>query len=155
MAAPNPFMLRALELAKEAQALGEVPIGAVVVCGDQIVGEGYNRREIDNDPLAHAELLAIKSASHHLGRWRLSGCTLYVTLEPCVMCAGALVNARLDEVVFGAFDQKAGAVMSLMELCSDERLNHRMKVTAGVLGAESANLLKDFFASLRSKTSGG
>jgi tRNA(adenine34) deaminase len=149
VAAPNAFMKRALELAQEAMALGEVPVGAVVVCDGQIVGQGYNRREIDHDPLAHAELLAIKEASQKLGRWRLNGCTLYVTLEPCPMCAGALVNARVDEVVFGAFDQKAGAVMSVMELCTDNHLNHQMKATAGVMGAESAQLLKDFFLSLR------
>jgi len=146
---PADYMKKALEQAAQAMTLGEVPIGAVVVCDGQIVGSGYNRREIDNDPLAHAELMAIKKASQNLGRWRLTGCTLYVTLEPCVMCAGALVNARLDEVVFGAYDPKGGAVMSLMEIANDDRLNHRLKVTGGVLGEEAAALLKHFFSGLR------
>jgi len=142
-------MRSALALAEKAMSLGEAPIGAVVVSEGQIVGSGYNRREIDHDPLGHAELMAIKEASRNLGRWRLNGCTLYVTLEPCVMCAGALVNARLDEVVFGAYDPKAGAVMSLMEIGDDPRLNHRLKATGGVLGEEAALMLKTFFSSLR------
>lgn len=142
-------MKEALALAEKAMSLGEAPIGAVVVNEGQIVGKGYNRREIDHDPLGHAELMAIKEASQNLGRWRLNGCTLYVTLEPCVMCAGALVNARLDEVVFGAYDPKAGAVMSLMEITDDPQLNHRLKAAGGVLGEEAALLLKTFFARLR------
>lgn len=146
------FMQEALRLAREAEALGEVPIGAVVVHENVIVGRGYNRREIDNDPLAHAELLAIREASRTLGRWRLSGCTLYVTLEPCPMCAGAIVNARVDELIFGALDPKAGAVQSLMQLCTDARLNHRVNVTAGEDAEEASQLLKTFFQRLRART---
>lgn len=149
MADTRDFMKRALELAQQAADLGEVPIGAVVVCDGQIVGEGYNRREIDSDPLAHAELIAIAQAAKHLKRWRLSGCTLYVTLEPCTMCAGALVNSRVDELVFGALDPKAGAVESLMEIVTDSRLNHRLRVEQGVMAKESSELLRGFFRSLR------
>jgi tRNA(adenine34) deaminase len=144
------FMDEALKLARQAAAIGEVPIGAVVVKDGQIIGRGYNRREIDNDPLAHAELLAVHEASKHLGAWRLIGCTLYVTLEPCVMCAGALVNARIDRLVFGAKDPKAGAVSSLMNVCSDPRLNHRVKnIEGGVRGVEASALLSQFFKALR------
>ena len=142
-------MQEALKLARLAGEIGEVPIGAVVVFEGAIVGRGYNRREIDKDPMAHAELIALKEAALKLKRWRLFGCTLYVTLEPCCMCAGALVNARVDEVVFGALDPKAGAVQSLMNICTDERLNHRIKVEGGMLSEESALLLKDFFQKLR------
>lgn len=143
------FMEEALSLARKAEALGEVPVGAVVVCDGKVVGRGYNRREVDQDPLAHAEIMALKEASSILKRWRLSECIIYVTLEPCAMCAGALVNARVDQLVFGAKDPKAGAVQSLMNICSDERLNHRMKIQSGVLGEESSLLLKNFFQKLR------
>ncbi len=146
------FMRRALALAAEARALGEVPVGAVVVVDGEIVGEGMNRREVDLDPLGHAEIRAIAAASRALGRWRLSGATLVVTLEPCFMCAGALVNARIDRLVYGATDEKAGAVASLARVCDDPRLNHRLDVTAGVLADECGAALKDFFASLRART---
>jgi tRNA(adenine34) deaminase len=145
------FMRRALELAREAAKLGEVPVGAVVVHDGSIVGEGMNRREVDADPLAHAEIAAIAHASRTLKRWRLSGCTLVVTLEPCFMCAGALVNARIDRLVYGALDPKAGAVSSLANVCDDARLNHRLGVTAGVLGDECGAVLREFFASLRQR----
>lgn len=144
-------MTRALELARAAAALGEVPIGAVVyrLSDGAIVGEGHNRREIDHDPTAHAEVLAIKAAAAKLGGWRLSGCGLAVTLEPCPMCAGAIVNARIDRVVFGAPDPKAGACGTLMRLTEDPRLNHRVTPVAGILADESAAMLKAFFARLR------
>ncbi|MBL4818301.1 MAG: tRNA adenosine(34) deaminase TadA [Deltaproteobacteria bacterium] len=145
------WMKKALQLAQEAAQIGEVPVGAVVVFEDQIVGSGFNRREIDHDPLAHAELLAIQEASRNLGRWRLTGCTLYVTLEPCTMCAGALVNARLDRLVYGAKDPKAGGIGSLYEIASDPRLNHRLDITSGVLENECSKILKSFFGKLRIK----
>ena len=143
-------MTEALVEARRAAALGEVPIGAVVVMGGEIVGRGHNRREIDGDPLAHAEMLAIRQAAARIEGWRLGGCTLYATLEPCPMCAGALVASRIDELVFGAADPKAGFCGSLGDLVRDPRLNHRLRVTAGVLEEESAALLRGFFASLRS-----
>ncbi|MES2504028.1 MAG: tRNA adenosine(34) deaminase TadA [Myxococcota bacterium] len=145
------WMREALELAKQAAEIGEVPIGAVVVLEDRLVGKGMNRREIDANPLAHAEVLAIADAAENLGRWRLSGCTLYVTVEPCPMCAGALVNARVDRLVYGAQDPKAGAVQSLYQITTDARLNHRMQVTGGVLAAESGDLMSGFFKHLRSR----
>ncbi len=143
------FMARCLALAAEAAAVGEVPVGAVVVCDGAVVGEGRNRREEDHDPLAHAELLALRAASLALGRWRLSGCTLYVTLEPCFMCAGALVNARVDRLVFGAKDPKAGAVGSLADVCRDARLNHRLVVADGLAADACGGVLKEFFRARR------
>ena len=148
------YMRRCLALAAEAAALGEVPVGALLVHQGDIVGEGFNQRELDGDPLAHAELRAIAQAAARLSRWRLSGCTLYVTLEPCFMCAGALVNARVDRLVYGALDAKAGAVASLGAVCSDVRLNHRLRVTAGVLERECAAELRSFFARLRERRGG-
>lgn len=148
------FMQRCLALADEAATLGEVPVGSVVVHGGVIVGEGMNRREIDKDPLAHAELLALRAAARHLDRWRLTGATLYVTLEPCFMCAGALVNARVDRVVYGALDPKAGATASLATVCSDVRLNHRLVVDGGVLADPCSAVLKRFFAARRGAQGG-
>lgn len=145
------FMRRAVELAREAGSRGETPIGAVVVHEGKIVGEAGNHKEIPGDPLGHAEVLAIRAAAQKLGRWRLSGCTLYVTLEPCTMCAGAIVHARLDRVVYGARDPKAGAVHSLYEILGDARLNHSPELTEGILAEESSALLKEFFRALRSK----
>lgn len=145
------YMRVALDEAFLARSLGEVPIGAVVVCDGEIVARGSNRREVDADPTAHAELMAVREASRVLGRWRLAGCTVYVTLEPCPMCAGALHAARVDRCVYGAVDPKAGALGTLYDIASDTRLNHRYEVTAGVLAEESAALLKDFFAELRAK----
>lgn len=142
-------MTRCLALADQAARLGEVPVGAVVVCDGEIVGEGYNKREIDDDPLAHAELFALRAAARRLGRWRLSGCTLVVTLEPCFMCAGALVNARVDRLVYGAADPKAGAVDSLARVCTDPRLNHRVAVSSGVMAETCSENLRAFFADLR------
>jgi len=145
------FMELALRQAREAAVLGEAPIGAVLGYDGEVVAEAHNRRETDRDPVAHAELLAIRQAAQRLGRWRLSGCTLYVTLEPCLMCAGALVLARLDRLVYGAADPKAGAVVSLYRVLEDERLNHRVEVTGGVLAERCGALLSDFFRARRGK----
>ncbi len=142
-------MEEALAEARQAAALGEVPVGAVVVREGAIVGRGHNRREIDGDPLAHAELLAIAEAARATAGWRLEGCTLYVTLEPCAMCAGALVNGRVERLVFGAEDPKAGFCGSLGDLVRDRRLNHRLSVTGGVLAGKCGELLKEFFGALR------
>ncbi len=143
------WMLEALAEAGRAGELGEVPIGAVVVREGEVIGRGYNRREIDGDPLAHAEILAIREAARRMGGWRLSGCMMYVTLEPCPMCAGALVNSRVERLVYAAPDPKAGYCGTLGNIVQDPRLNHRLEVTAGVLEAESAALLRGFFVSLR------
>jgi tRNA(adenine34) deaminase len=153
---PPPFddaMREALGLAALAAAEGEVPVGAVAVHEGRVVGRGRNRREEDRDPCAHAEMLALKEASRTLGRWRLTGVTLVVTLEPCAMCAGALVLARVDRLVFGASDPKAGAVGSLMDLSSDPRLNHRFPVERGLRADECGEQLRAFFRSRRA-TSG-
>lgn len=138
-------MRLALDQARAAEAHGDVPIGAVVVVADEVVATGHNRREVDADPTAHAEVLAIRAAAAARGSWRLDDATLYVTLEPCHMCAGAIVLARLSRVVFGATDPKAGAAGSLDDLLDDPRLNHRADVTAGVLGEECGDLLRAFF----------
>lgn len=143
------FMRLALAEAEAAATEGEIPVGAVAVKDGRVVGRGRNRREGANDPTAHAELLAVQEAARSLGAWRLSGVTVYVTLEPCAMCAGALVLARVDRVVFGARDAKAGAVVSLMELLNDRRLNHRAEIVEGVLGTECSDILKAFFRRLR------
>ena len=139
----------ALAEAAEAASLGDVPIGAVVVHDGAIVARGQNRREVDRDPTAHAELLALRQAARHVGGWRLSGCTVYVTLEPCPMCAGALLQARIDRVVYGAADPKAGAAGSLVDLLHGVRFNHTVDVTAGVCEAECREMLQTFFATLR------
>lgn len=144
------FMQEALALAREAAAMGEVPVGAVVVQNGEVVGRGHNRREVDQNPLAHAEIIAIEEASHRLGTWRLSDCTLYVTLEPCPMCTGAIINARVGRVVWGADDAKAGCFGSVASLC-DMPFNHRPKTTRGCLADECAAVLSDFFARLRKK----
>ena len=143
-------MQLALDQAAAAAAHGDVPIGAVVVRDGQVIAARHNERELTGDPTAHAEVLAIRDAANVVGHWRLLDCSLYVTLEPCVMCAGALVNARIGRVVFGAVDSKAGALVSLYQICGDPRLNHRPPVVAGVRAEEAGNLLRDFFASRRS-----
>jgi tRNA(adenine34) deaminase len=143
------FMKRALLLAQQAAAIGEVPVGALIVEKQQVIAEAFNLRESEARGIAHAELLAIDLACRKLGRWRLNGCTLIVTLEPCVMCAGAIVNSRLDRVVYGALDPKAGAVSSLYQILADTRLNHRPEVVGGVMAEESARLLSDFFKARR------
>lgn len=143
------FMREALALARRAEALGEVPVGAVLVHQGEIVGRGYNLREREQDPTAHAELIGLRAAAAHLGTWRLSGVTAYVTLEPCPMCAGALVNARVDRVVVGALDPKAGATESLYTIGSDARLNHRFETRSGVLADDCGALLSAFFRRVR------
>ncbi|MCC7262085.1 MAG: nucleoside deaminase [Candidatus Latescibacteria bacterium] len=145
------WMRQALELAAEAARQGEVPIGALVVRDGQPIGRGINGLEGFQDPTAHAEMQAIRQAAAVLGSRRLLGTVLYVTLEPCAMCAGAAVLARIPRLVFGAFDPKAGACGSLRNLAQDPRLNHRCSLAGGVLAAESAEMLKEFFAGLRSK----
>ena len=143
------FMAEALKLAATAASLGEVPVGAVAVKDGQIIGRGYNRREIDRDPFSHAEFNAMRQAAQAVGAWRLTGVTLFVTLEPCAMCAGALVQSRVTRLVFGAADPKAGAVGSLYNLAADPRHNHRVEVTSGVMREACSQALKDFFAALR------
>ena len=144
----HTYMREALALAKEAAAEGEVPVGCVIVRGDKIVGRGRNRREKDKNALAHAEIEAINDACKNLGGWRLWDCTLYVTLEPCAMCAGAILNARIKRVVYGASDKKFGAVRSVCSLFSME-FNHHPAVEAGVLEEEAAALMQSFFQNLR------
>lgn len=145
------MMERALKLAAKAAELGEVPVGAVVydAASGRVVGEGYNLREQAKDPSAHAEFIAITNATKKLGDWRLNGCSLAVTLEPCCMCAGAIVNARVGRVIYGADDPKAGAVRSLHRLLEDPRLNHRPAIATGVYAEESADMLREFFRGLR------
>jgi tRNA(adenine34) deaminase len=138
-------MAIALGEAQKAFALGEVPVGAVVVHNGEIVAHGYNQREMNQDPCAHAEIVALRAAAQALGTWRLDEATLFVTLEPCPMCAGALINARFRRVVFGAADPKAGACGSLYNLCSDPRLNHEVEVVAGVGAQTASGLLRQFF----------
>jgi len=143
------FMRVALGAAGEAANRGEVPVGAVVVLGERIVSTAHNERETGSDPTAHAEILALRRAAAALGSWRLCDADLYVTMEPCPMCAGALVNARIRRLYFGCDDPKAGAVRTLYQLLDDRRLNHRVEVVPGVLAAEGANLLRSFFGRLR------
>jgi tRNA(adenine34) deaminase len=143
------FMRRALELARHAETLGEVPVGAVVVHDTEIIGEGWNQPVTSNDPTAHAEIMALRAAAQRARNYRLTDTTLYVTLEPCAMCAGAIVHARIGRVVFGAPDPKAGAGGSVFNLLANERLNHRASVQGGVLAEESARLLQGFFQGRR------
>ena len=147
------MMRRALELAQEAAEIGEVPVGAVVYETESgmILGEGANTRETDKDPTGHAEHNAIESACRRIGDWRLNHCSLAVTLEPCPMCAGLIVNARVGRLVYGTDDPKAGCVRSLHSLCDDDRFNHRAQIIPGVLAEESSELLKSFFAKLRTR----
>ena len=152
--APSPderFMRMALQEARAAESSGDVPVGCVIVKDGRVVGRGRNQRELLQDPTAHAEVLAVTAAAAEIGSWRLEGCTLYVTLEPCAMCAGAVVLARIPRVVFAAKDPKAGAAGSLMNLLQDPRLNHRAEIGEAVLSAESADLLRAFFRRLRSR----
>jgi len=143
------WMQEALQLAKKAADIGEVPVAAIVVCDQQIVASAYNLKENLTSSVAHAEILAIHKASRKMGRWRLSGCTLYSTLEPCVMCAGALVACRLDRLVYGAKDPKGGAVDSIYRILADEKLNHQMTVTSAILETECSEILKIFFKKRR------
>jgi len=143
------FMRLALEEAEAAFDADEVPVGAVIVQGDTVIARTHNRRESSNDPTGHAELLALRVAAQKVQRWRLSEATLYVTKEPCIMCAGAMVNARLGRLVYGCRDEKGGAVDSLYKLLSDNRLNHQVEVVSGILGYECAEILKRFFQERR------
>lgn len=143
------FMQAALELAREGAAAGEVPVGAVVVKDGVIIGRGYNQPISRHDPTAHAEIVAMRDAAGQLGNYRLPGCEIYVTLEPCVMCAGAIIHARLARVVYGASDPKTGACGSVINLFAEERLNHHAAVTAGVCADDAGALLQNFFAQRR------
>lgn len=145
------WMWHALDQAQRAGEQEEVPVGAVVVYQDRIIGEGYNQRETLKDPTAHAEMIALTQAAAALQSWRLLDCTLYVTLEPCPMCAGAIIQSRLPRLVFGTPDPKAGACISLYQITDDSRLNHRVNVTGGVLQEQCSTILKDFFALQRSR----
>ncbi|MBI5136752.1 MAG: nucleoside deaminase [Nitrospirae bacterium] len=143
-------MADALDEARLAEAAGDVPVGCVVVKNGQVIARGRNRREADQDPTAHAEVLALRDAARAVGHWRLSGCTVVVTLEPCAMCAGALVLARVERLVYGCADPKAGACGSLYEIPGDARLNHRMAIVSGIAAEICGNLLRDFFRTRRS-----
>ncbi|WP_407083093.1 tRNA adenosine(34) deaminase TadA [Paenibacillus aurantius] len=143
------WMREALKEAEKAKALGEVPIGAVVVKNGQVIGRGHNLRETSYDPTSHAEMLAIREASGRLGAWRLLDCRLYVTLEPCPMCAGAIVQSRVPHVIYGTPDPKAGCAGTLMNLLQEPRFNHRVEITAGVLQEECSSMLSRFFRELR------
>ena len=145
------YMREAIRQAKKAYALGEVPIGCVIVYKAKIIGRGYNRRTIDKNTLAHAELTAIRKAGRKMEDWRLEGCTLYVTLEPCQMCSGAIVQSRMDRVVIGCMNPKAGCAGSILNLLQMEEFNHQVDITMGVLGEECSQMMKDFFRELREK----
>ena len=147
----NYFMKEALKQAKKAYNIKEVPIGCVIVCGGKIIARGYNRRNTDKNTLSHAELNAIRKASKKLGDWRLDDCEMYVTLEPCQMCAGAIVQARIPRVVIGAMNPKAGCAGSIINLLDMPQFNHQVKVEKGILEEEASKMLKNFFASLRIK----
>jgi len=143
------YMKEAVRQAKKAYAIGEVPIGCVIVHEGKIIGRGYNRRTTDKNTLAHAELIAIKKASKKMGDWRLEGCTMYVTLEPCQMCSGAIVQSRMSRVVVGCMNPKAGCAGSILNLLQMEEFNHQAELTTGVLGEECSRMMKSFFKELR------
>lgn len=149
MTEQEKYMKEAIRQAKKAYALGEVPIGCVIVYGGKIIGRGYNRRNTDKNTLAHAEITAINKASKKMGDWRLEGCTLYVTLEPCQMCAGAIVQARVDEVVMASMNPKAGCAGSILNILEMPEFNHQVKITRGVLEEECSHMLTNFFKELR------
>lgn len=143
------MMRLALEQAREAAGIGEVPVGAVIYRGDEVLAQAYNLRESTADPTAHAEVLALRQAANKLGTWRLDGCTIAVTLEPCPMCAGALINSRIDRLVYGTTDPKMGCVDTMYQLCTDTRFNHRLEVVQGVLKDECVEVLQAFFQARR------
>ncbi len=145
------FMQQALIEAQKAYDMGEVPIGAVIVKDGKIIARGHNLRETEKDPTLHAEMVAIREAAQHLGGWRLTGCELYVTIEPCPMCAGAIIQARIQRVVFGAMDPKAGCAGSLYNLLQDSRFNHRVEVVGGVMEEECRRIMQDFFRERRER----
>jgi len=140
------WMSQAFKLAEKAFSLDEVPVGAIVVCYDRIIGKGYNQCESLNDATAHAEVLAISSASNTLDNWRLNECEIYVTKEPCIMCAGAIINSRIKRVVFGSYDDKRGACGSLYQICGDRRINSTTSVNGGIMETECSSILKEFFS---------
>lgn len=145
------YMKKAISLAKKAAKLGEVPIGCVIVYEDKIIGRGYNRRKTDKNTLAHAELTAIRKASRYIGDWRLEGCTMYVTLEPCQMCAGAIVQGRMDRVVIGTMSPKSGCAGSIINLLNMEEFNHQVEITYGICEKECSDILSFFFSDLRKR----
>ena len=147
----NKYMREALLEAEKAAELEEVPVGAVIVRDDEIIARGYNRTRTDNDPTAHAEMIAIRQAAAKLGGWRLTGCTMYVTLEPCSMCAGAIVWSRIENLVIGAMDPKAGACGSVFNIPQEKALNHHTRIVCGVLREECSSILSEFFENLRSR----
>ncbi len=149
MKTEEKYMRQALKQAKKAYALGEVPIGCVIVYEDKIIGRGYNRRNTDKNTLSHAEMTAINKASKKMGDWRLEGCTLYVTLEPCQMCAGACVQARVDRVVIGSMSPKSGCAGSVLNILQLEQFNHQVEIMSGVLEQECSSMLSEFFIQLR------
>ena len=150
---PEDFMLEALKEAEKALSIGEVPVGAVIEKDGEIIGRGHNRTETAKDPTMHAEMLAIREAAQKLGGWRLLGCQMYVTTEPCSMCAGAIVLARIQKVFIGTFDRKTGACGSLMNILQDERLNHYVEIETGIMQQECETIMKSFFQKLRKKKS--
>jgi tRNA(adenine34) deaminase len=151
--ADERYMRMAIDQAYIAEENGDVPIGCVIVHQDRVIAKGYNQRELLHDPTAHAEIIALTQAAEYIGNWRLTGCTIYVTLEPCPMCAGALVLGRLDRLVYGTDDPKTGAVKSLYTIVQDERLNHRLEVTSGVMREDCQKQLQDFFLRRRRENS--
>lgn len=151
MTTDEKYMRAAIVQAKKASAIGEVPIGCVIVYEDKIIARGYNRRTIDKNVLSHAEINAIKKACKIMGDWRLEGCTMYVTLEPCPMCAGAIVQARIPRVVIGCMNQKAGCAGSILDMLHEDRFNHQAETEIGVLGEECSLMMKNFFKELREK----
>ncbi len=151
MTADERYMKEAIRQAKKAQALGDVPVGCVIECDGKIIGRGYNRRMADHTVLAHAEILAIRKACKKVGDWRLEGCTLYVTQEPCPMCAGAIVQARIPRVVIGCMNPKAGCAGSVLDLFHQDGFNHQVESVCGVLGDECSDMISEFFRELRKK----
>ena len=151
MTTDEKYMKEAIRQAKKAAAIGEVPIGCIIVYEDKIIGRGYNRRMVDHTVLAHAEILAMKKACKKMGDWRLEGCTMYITLEPCPMCAGAIVQARIPRVVVGSMNPKAGCAGSVLNLLEMDGFNHKVEVIRGVLQEECSSMLSDFFKELREK----
>lgn len=154
MTQDEKYMKEAIKQAKKAYTLAEVPIGCVIVYQDKIIGRGYNRRTVDKNTLAHAELQAIRKASKKMGDWRLEDCTLYVTLEPCQMCSGAIVQARIKRVVVGCMNPKAGCAGSILNLLQMQQFNHQAELTTGVLGEECSQMMKQFFHELRKNKKG-
>lgn len=151
MTTDEKYMLTAIKQAEKAGAIGEVPIGCIIVYEDKIIARGYNRRTIDKNVLSHAEINAIRKACRKIGDWRLEGCTMYVTLEPCPMCAGAIVQARIPRVVIGCMNAKAGCAGSVLDMLHEEGFNHQVETETGVLGEECSQMMKDFFRELRER----